>query len=329
MRRCSVRKTRLLLLSIILVVCFALLCGCATTKDPNEGKLRMHFYSTSVSGWGDCTYIEFPNGQNMLIDCGLQKSASEILKDLQDNGVTHIDYFVISHYHSDHVGGLKTILPHISFSEVITTGYYTTDFSWVELNFKQRNAKITYVKAGDSFNVGDVRFDILWPTAEDVAERPQIASGAMIGPGSVFDMNCHSMVMKMTYGDNTALFTGDAYVEAQRAILDLYKDDLSVLDSDVLKIMHHGYSNANGEEAFIKAVSPKYAFSMGTATMEMVNYLYYHKVGAEVYMSWYNGNSWVTMDGENITVETEKPGVNAGYSKYVDAWEKIQGQKSN
>ena len=318
----------LILFSVLLVLASS--CSTTSVRSTENNTLRMHFFNTSVQSWGDCTYIELPNGQNMLIDCGLQSCASEILADFRANGIDHIDYLVISHYHSDHVGGLQTLLPVISFSQVYTTGYYPTDFSWVELNLsKLRDIPVTYVKAGDSFDIGDVHFDILWPTAEMVAERPQVASGGTDGPGGTVNMNCHSMVLKMTYGSNSALFTGDIYVEAQEEMLKLYGDDLSVLDCDVLKIMHHGYSNANGNEEFIQAVSPKYAFSMGTAIMEMLHYLYYYKVGTQVYMSWYNGNSWVEMDGENITVTAEKEGVNQGYAKYAASWEKLQQTKNN
>ena len=326
------KRRNSVLLTALLTVVLVLAASCASTSAGKEGSgiLRMHFFNTSVQSWGDCTYIELPNGQNMLIDCGLQSCASEILADFRANGIDHIDYLVISHYHSDHVGGLQTLLPVISFSQVYTTGYYPTDFSWVELNLsKLRDIPVTYVKAGDSFDIGDVHFDILWPTAEMVAERPQVASGGTDGPGGTVNMNCHSMVLKMTYGSNSALFTGDIYVEAQEEMLKLYGDDLSVLDCDVLKIMHHGYSNANGNEEFIQAVSPKYAFSMGTAIMEMLHYLYYYKVGTQVYMSWYNGNSWVEMDGENITVTAEKEGVNQGYAKYAASWEKLQQTKNN
>ena len=319
----------LILFLTILIVAF--LPSCSTTSFKEESKdLTIHFFSTSATSWGDCTYIEFPNGESMLIDCGTKKAASEILADFREKGITHIDYLVISHYHSDHVGGLQEILPVISFGDVYTTGYYPTDFSWVDLNLRQiQNLPIHYVKAGDSFDIGEVHFDVLWPTAEMVSERPQVTSKAVTGPGSTIDMNCHSMVLRMTFRNNSALFTGDAYIEAQKEILELYRDNLSVLDCDVLKIMHHGYSNANGNEDFIIAVSPKYAFSMGTATMEMLHYLYYYKAGAEVFMSWYNGNSYVTMDGDSISVVSEKEGVNPGYAKYVESWERLQETKNN
>lgn len=323
-------KKRLSALLMLFLLLFALV-SCASTSAVQEGDglLHMYFFSTSVQGWGDCTFITLPDGKTMLIDCGTTAAGSQILSELKAKGIEHIDYLVISHYHSDHVGGLQVIMPALSIGKVFTTGYYPTDFSWVELNMKLRNIPVEYVKAGDSFEIGDVRFDVLWPTADMVAERPAVASGGTDGPGGTVNMNCHSLVLKMTYGSTSALFTGDIYVEAEDEMLKLYKDDPSVLDCDILKIMHHGYSNANGNESFIQDVSPVYAFSMGTATMETSHYLYYYKAGAQVFMSWYNGNSWVSTDGVNISVRTEKEGVQKAYQSQAEAWEKLQLYKNN
>ena len=317
-------------LLLLIAVLSLLLASCASTAAGGRNNdLTIHFYSTSANSWGDCTFMRLPDGQTMLIDCGTTAAGAEILADLKKQGITHIDYLVISHYHSDHVGGLQEILPVISFGKVYTTGYYPTDFSWVELNMKLRNIPVEYVKAGDCFDIGNVHFDVLWPTAEMVAERPQVATGGTDGPGGTVNMNCHSMVLKMTYGSSSVLFTGDIYVEAEDEIMKLYKDDPSVLDCDILKVMHHGYSNANGNEKFIQAVSPAYAFSMGTATMEMSHFLYYYKVGAQVYMSWFNGNAYVTLDGESITVQADREGLNQGYRKQAESWEKLQQMKNN
>ncbi|MBQ7644431.1 MAG: MBL fold metallo-hydrolase [Spirochaetales bacterium] len=316
---------------LLLLLMLLVMVSCASTAaSQGRGKtLDLRFFSTAAQSWGDCTFIRFPDGQTMLIDCGTNAAGSEILAALKKEGIKHIDYFVISHYHSDHVNGLQVILPEISFGQVYTTGYYPTDFSWVELNFRHRGVPVTYVKAGDSFDIGDVHFDVLWPTAEMVAERPQTATGGTDGPAGTVSMNCRSMVLKMTYGNNSVLFTGDIYVEAEDEMMKLYGDDPSVLDCDILKIMHHGYSNANGNEKFIQAVSPQFAFSMGTATMEMTHYLYYYKAGTQVFMSWYNGNCTVSMDGENISVTAEKEGVNKGYLNYAESWEKLQQVKNN
>lgn len=316
------KKAARVLFALIAILCVIFAVSCRTVSVAG-GEVVIRFMDSSVRAWGDSTLIEFPDGQRMLIDAGLQKAGAEILQDLKAMGISRIDYLVITHYHNDHVAGLKEILPQIHFDRAWVTGYYPTDFAWVESALAYYGTEIVYVKAGDSFEIGGARIDVLWPTAESVAVRPEGTSKATSGPGSTYDMNCHSMVLKLAYGDNTALFTGDIYVEAEKNLIGLMSGDLSVLDCDILKIMHHGYNTSSSED-FINAVSPKYAFSMGTQVMDNNIYLLYYKVGAEVFMSWQNGRSTVRMNGTCITVETERPGVNSAYTRYVEAWETVQ-----
>ncbi|MBR5668042.1 MAG: MBL fold metallo-hydrolase, partial [Spirochaetales bacterium] len=172
-------KTGKISLFFILILSALLLAGCASVSSGSDtGVLSMRFFSTSAKSWGDCTYIVFPNGENMLIDCGTEKAGAEILDELRSLGADHIDYLVISHYHSDHVNGLKAILPAMDIRHAFVTGYYPTDFSWVERNLELYGTEIEYVKAGDSFSVGNVLFEVLWPTAQIVSERPDQASNA-------------------------------------------------------------------------------------------------------------------------------------------------------
>ena len=92
-----------------------------------------NFYDVkNISSWGDCTFIEFPNGQTMLIDAGTQEAGRTICSDLVKRGITEIDYLIISHYHKDHVNGLREILPRIKVHKAYTTGYRPTDFTWLD-----------------------------------------------------------------------------------------------------------------------------------------------------------------------------------------------------
>lgn len=270
-------------------------------------KVSIRFFSVeNVDSWGDCTYIEFPNGENMLIDTGLPAATAQIVDELLDLGIDHIDHLVLTHSHADHVKGVSSVLANMKVERAYHTGYWTTDFTWVLRDLKGRGVEETILLAGDSFSVGDVKFDILWPTAEDVAGGCSGSTKVEIGPGSTVDVNNKSMVFMMTYGDNSVLFTGDMYTAGQNDILAKYADDLSVLNADILKIAHHGYDNA-GNEKFVATVSPEYAVSMGTMTMNSSVYKHYSSIGCTTYFSWMNGNVYVTMDGTSITVTPDDP----------------------
>lgn len=303
------------------VVIFVLLCaGCASTTDlsfseiPTEdGTMWIHFYP----GAGDCTFIRFPNGETMLVDACNRASGEEIAKDLRERGVKYIDYLIISHYHSDHVSGLREILPDIKIGQAYSNGYYPTDFAWVNELLENNGTPVKNLFAGDSLEIGGVRIDVLWPVYEDVAQLPQNVSTVLLERGSVRDLNNHSLVCRMTYGNNSILFTGDIYEKGENEIIDYYASNPEIIDCDVLKVMHHGRDTSSGE-AFIRAVSPQYGFAMGYYTMLTNYYLRYYTAGCRVFIDGQNGNAYVTMDGENITVHADNPEINAAYKRYTD-----------
>ncbi len=324
----TIRKTLAILLSLSILL---LLASCASVEQPQataqtleEGtELKMHFYNVpNITGWGDCTFIEFPNGQTMLIDAGTQDAGKVIVKDLLEKGITEIDYLIITHYHKDHVNGLREVLTRIKIHKAYTTGYYPTDFKWVDSFVKQYVDELNFISAGYTLDVGSVHFNFLWPFASDISVLPTGASSAEDGQsGCNKDINNHSMVFTMKYKNNTVLFTADVCA-AEAQIIGQYMNDLSVLDCDVMKIPHHGYSTSSSEE-FVAAASPMYAFSMGTAVMDTSVFTRYYNKGCKVYMSWQNGNSYVTMDGENISVTCDTEGYAPAYSTFVGAYERM------
>ena len=310
-------------LSLSILLMGVLLSGCAAPQetptpppseeppvqevlDPDAAKMNVHFFHVDVNDWGDCTYIELPNGENMLIDTGLPAAAAQIANELLDAGVDTIDHLVLSHSHADHVKGLSNFLANMKVGHVYSTGYWTTDFSWVERDLNSLDIPHTQLTAGDRLTIGDVQVDILYPTAADVAEQPGVEASGTDGPGGSVNINGHSMVLKMTYGANSLLFTGDIYKEHQNEILAMYAEDPTMLKADILKIPHHGYDNAGSQE-FIQAVSPAYAVSMGTHTMNERVYSYYTDAGCTAYLSWMNGDVQVTMDGSSYVVTPENP----------------------
>ena len=88
------------------------------------------------------------------------------------------------------------------------------------------------------YSDSEVQIDILAPVSE-----------------SYDDTNNYSVVVKITYGSNSFLFTGDAEELSENEMLDSCYDELS---ADVLKVGHHG-SNTSSSDAFMQAVNPEYA----------------------------------------------------------------------
>ena len=90
----------------------------------------------------------------------------------------------------------------------------------------------------------DLYFDILWPNGSKLIQENIL--------------NNNSIVCKLNYKNFSILFTGDIEEIAERKILQEYKSELSILNSKVLKIAHHG-SRTSSTKEFIEAVKPKIA----------------------------------------------------------------------
>ncbi|MBQ7568863.1 hypothetical protein IJT17_08670 [bacterium] len=99
---------------------------------------------------------------------------------------------------------------------------------------------ITILKAGDSFALGGATVELVGPV--------------MDYGGNARREDNHSLVMRISYGEQSFLFTGDIYTQAEYDIMDKGAE----LGSKVLKVAHHGSSTSSGE-AFLQAVNPKYA----------------------------------------------------------------------
>ena len=196
--------------------------------------------SRTRSGSGDSLYITFPNGQNMLIDTGLLEGAPYIIQDLQDLGVTKLDYVLISHAHKDHAGALGLICEAFE----VDTFLYHPDYAKISQVMwdavESENAELIHYERGDSFDIGDVHFDVINPDEE----WAQIYT----------DPNSRCLVVVMTYGESKTILGGDSRMDIERQWLEDEKIKELISDCTLLKLHHHGIQNANSPE-FLAAVN--------------------------------------------------------------------------
>ena len=71
-----------------------------------DSKLKIHYIDV---GQGDATFIFLPDGTTLLIDTGTEQASDDLVKYIQDLGVTQIDYFILTHSDSDHSGGADEV----------------------------------------------------------------------------------------------------------------------------------------------------------------------------------------------------------------------------
>ena len=218
------------------------LCACETkvekvTYDVPEvtGDSKTTVFKTGKS---DAIILETTGG-TMIIDCGNTNDGDEIVEYLTANGITSVDYLIITHYDQDHVGGAAEVIENIDVGEIITPDYEGSNSEYTAFLTAAVNANkdITRLTESRVVTLGDVLFEIYPPLKSTYAEAD----------------NDYSIVVKATHGEDTFLYAGDA--ESDR-IKELY-DQLD-LDVDFLKVPHHGRID-DESEGFINAVSPEYA----------------------------------------------------------------------
>ena len=211
--------------------------------------LEMHILDV---GQGDAVFLRFPNGRTMLVDGGPRTwsyDAGErvVLPFLRYAGVTRLDAVVASHPHSDHIGGLVSVLEQMPVGSYIDAGqpYDSWMAERIQAVIGERGVDHVVVAAGDSVSgLGGWGGAILLPTAPFVNEG---------GPAPV-GLNNGSVVIRLTRGDQSILLTGDTEHETDAALAAWGER----AKARILKVAHHG-SRTSSSSVFLGAVQPEVA----------------------------------------------------------------------
>jgi beta-lactamase superfamily II metal-dependent hydrolase len=251
--------------------------------------LEIHFIDV---GQGDCTLINLPDGETMLVDTGSPAAGLTLIKYLRSIDINHIDHLIFTHPHDDHIGGIFNLL-----SEIKVTRFYDNGFS----NFNStiygdyitlvRNdlSKYIILQNGESLELGDVTISILNPILPPTGNT-----------------NDDSIVLKLSYGDINVLLTGDMGRLRESRILKANMD----LKSRIIKVSHHGDNDASTSD-FLKGVNPE------TAIISVATYSKYarpgkavldrlRKKGAKIYRTDIHGSIKIVTNGKTYSVHTEK-----------------------
>lgn len=235
------------ILQILLSLC---LTGCAPDSLSNAASISsgtggslsadddslLNVYFLDV-GQGDCTILT-QGDHAMIIDAGDNDQGTAVQSYLNYLGITSLDYAVLTHPDADHIGGMDVVLYKFDCDTVLMPDREADTRTYDDVIQAMRSKSETPVhpEPGTTCSFGDASFTILAPLADYT------------------DTNDCSIVIRLTHGDNTFLFTGDAEVPAEEDILASGQE----LSADVLKAGHHGSSTSTSED-FLDAVSPDYA----------------------------------------------------------------------
>lgn len=207
-------------------------------------KLRIFFIDV---GQGDSTLIITPDKKTVLIDGGGSDSfdvgEKVLLPYLLDRRILKVDYVLISHFDTDHCGGILTIMEKVKVKNIIISeqAEHSENYERFKKLMIHKKIRLIEVKKGDKIKIGRYsEFKILFPTSRLLSENP---------------LNNNSIVAQFNYNNFKMLFTGDVEKLAEQQIL---KTEKAEIRADILKVAHHGSKTSSIPE-FIKAVKPKIA----------------------------------------------------------------------
>jgi competence protein ComEC len=195
-------------------------------------------------GQGDSIFIESPDGFQILIDGGPDLSVLEKLGQEMPFYDRTIDLIILTHPDHDHIFGLLEVLKRYQVKNILWTGVVKDTDEYKEWNklIQEERANILIAEAGQKINLAqDVYFLILYPSESLEGLEAE-------------DSNDTSIVARLIFNDNSFLFAGDISQKIELKLIDQNQE----LDSDILKVAHHG-SKASTSPEFLQAVSPETA----------------------------------------------------------------------
>ena len=233
----------------IIVIILLLSIGTSYIYKNIQKDLYINFIDV---GQGDSTLITTQFNKKILIDGGGSEFGSTfdvgektLLPYLLKKKIHKLDYVIISHFDSDHVGGILTILEELNVKQVLIPKQveYSENYNKFLDIIKKRNIKIKIVEEGNTINIDkNTYLDILWP------EEKQIKDNVL---------NNNSLIVRLCYKNFKMLFTGDIEEIAEQKLLQKY-EKTEKLTADILKVAHHGSKSSSIAE-FLEKVNPRIA----------------------------------------------------------------------
>jgi competence protein ComEC len=283
-------RKNMTVLAVLLCLIISL-TGCDTgildAESSVDGTCTVHFIDV---GQGDATLIQIAD-TNTLIDTGTASHYDDLSSYLEEQNVTKIDNMIVTHPDADHMGGAYKVIKDYTIDHFYTSNTENQSQAYQKMirELEDKNLEKQVVSAGDSIDFGEG------------------SEANLLGPiGSPSDKNESSLVIRLDYGENSFLFTGDTTARMENKMNEAYD-----IDVDVLKVSHHGSDTASGV-MFIRDTSPVYAVisvgannHYGHPDKNVLRRLNKYTSG-EVLRTDESGTIVISSDGSDLSVLSEK-----------------------
>ena len=223
---------------------------------PASAQAQVHFGEQPPAQWEDADVLEWTifdvnegdamllrcGGESMLVDGGPAPFREDLRDALDALGLRHLTRFFNTHAHDDHIDGLYYLLTYGFTADEYVHAYSPTAIETNELckrayeAAKKNGVPVRRVGDGDTLTLGGAQLQVIQWTG-------------------ILNANARSLVLKVTFGESTALLCADIIGDTQHALVDSAPEGL--LDADIIKMPHHAITAAVPE--FLDAVSPEAA----------------------------------------------------------------------
>lgn len=206
--------------------------------DAQGAQTKVHFIDV---GQADATLLE-QSGEYALIDAGMQDTQTDLLDYLHEAGVEELDYLIMTHPQSDHIGGMRAVLDGFSVEQILLPDFDKAPIEWwpateqLMARIDEQENPAIVMKTGDTYPLGEGSITVLL----DGVESDNVNN---ISPLLLFEAPGMRFLME-----------GDAEKQVERAALESGR----VPQATLFKAGHHGSATSNTAE-FVQAVNPSFA----------------------------------------------------------------------